>query len=320
MSATIAHPNFFLVGAPRAGTTSLWHYLRDHPEIHMPSGLAGKEPSFFCDLTPPWATAYRTYEQYLTLFNRAGRCKVVGDASTNYLIAPESAGRIHERYPDSRIVVILRNPVQRAYSVYRFLCFWGLESATTFEKALALEEARTANDDFRQRMQLLFYAFQYVRSSLYSAQLERYLSLFPRERVMIVLYDDLKKDAVATTRSLYRFLQVDEDYEPETAVHNASEFPFSITFQRALCRRWHGHPLFPREPLRRRDKLHYPVAMGINTLLGRYRSGKMRPETRRALTKLFRDDIQKTAALIGRNLESWTEDRSRKAGAEAKAS
>src|SRR5215213_3687261 len=52
MSATVAHPNFFLVGAPRAGTTSLWHYLRDHPEIHMPSGLAGKEPSFFCDLTP----------------------------------------------------------------------------------------------------------------------------------------------------------------------------------------------------------------------------------------------------------------------------
>jgi len=147
MSATAAtHPNFFLVGAPRAGTTSLWQYLRDHPEIHMPSGLAGKEPSFFCDLTPPWATAYRTYEQYLTLFNRAGRCKVIGDASTNYLIAPESAGRIHERYPDSRIVVILRNPVQRAYSVYRFLCFWGLEAATTFEKALALEDERSADE------------------------------------------------------------------------------------------------------------------------------------------------------------------------------
>jgi hypothetical protein len=320
MSATVAHPNFFLVGAPRAGTTSLWHYLRDHPEIHMPSGLAGKEPSFFCDLTPPWATAYRTYDQYLTLFSRAGRSKAVGDASTNYLIAPESAGRIHERYPDARIVVILRNPVQRAYSVYRFLCFWGLESATTFEKALALEDERSADEGFRQRMQLLSYAFQYVRSSMHAAQLERYLTLFPRERVMVVLYDDLKKDAVATTRGLYRFLQVDEDYEPETDVHNASEFPLSITFQRAVCRRWHGHPLFPREPIRRRDRLHFPVAMGINLLLGRYRSGKMRSETRRALTKLFRDDIQKTAALIGRNLDSWTEDRSRKAGAEAKVS
>jgi hypothetical protein len=308
-AAAVAHPNFFLVGAARSGTTSLWHYLRDHPEIHMPSGLVGKEPTFFCDLTPPWATKYRTYEQYLTLFTRAGRRKAVGDASTNYLVAPESAARIHERYPEARIVVILRNPVQRAYSLYRFLCGWGLESAATFEKALAREHERFGNERFKQRMQVLYYAFHYVNSGLYSAQLERYFKTFSRERVFVVLYDDLKRDAVETSREVYRFLGVDAEFEPEIAIHNASGFPLSIAAQGAIARRWHTHPLVPRGEVRRRDRLHFPVAFGINTLLGRYRSARMRPETRRALTKQFRDDVEKTAVLIGRNLDSWLEER-----------
>jgi hypothetical protein len=306
--AASAHPNFFLVGAARAGTTSLWQYLRDHPEIHMPSGLPGKEPSFFCDLTPPWATAYRTYDEYLTLFTRAGRCPAVGDASTNYLVSPESPRRIHERYPEGRIIVILRNPVQRAYSLYRFLCFWGLESATTFEKALERENDRFENERFKRQMELLYFAFLYVNSGLYSAQLERYFALFPRDRIFVVLYDDLKKDPRGTTRELYRFLSVNAEFEPDVAVHNASGFPLSVRVQGALCRTWNAHPLRPREPIRRRDRLHFPVAFGINALLGRYRSSRMRSETRRALVKRFRDDIQKTAALIGRNLDSWVED------------
>jgi hypothetical protein len=125
----------------------------------------------------------------------------------------------------------------------------------------------------------------------------------------VVLNDDLKKDALRTTRELYAFLQVNPEFEPDVAVHNASEFPLSVRLQGAIGRRWHAHPLCPREPIRRRDRLHFPIAFAMNSLLGRYRTVRMRPETRRVLTRRFRDDVQKTAALIGRNLDSWVDDR-----------
>lgn len=308
-SSVVTHPTFFLVGASRCGTTSLWQYLRQHPDIHMPSSIVGKEPSFFCDLTPPWAEDYRTYDRYLSLFEKGARSAAVGDASTSYLASPESAGRIAEKYPDARIVIILRNPVDRAFSLYRFLCFWGMESAPTFEKALAREPRRLDNEAFKRETQLLYYCFLYYNSGLFSAQIERYFAMFPRDRIRIVLYDDLKKDGLRVAQDLYRFLSVNPGFEPEVGVHNQSEFPASVRLQRLLCGMWNGSPLCPRQPIRRRDQLHLPVAIGMNLLLGKYRRTKMRPETRRMLTDRFRADVQKTGALIGRNLDAWTQDR-----------
>lgn len=304
------HPNFFLVGAARAGTTSLWHYLRAHPDVYMPAALQGKEPSFFCDLTPPWAREYRELDKYLSLFEGAGRRRAIGDASTNYLVAPESAGRIREQYPDAKILIVLRNPADRAYSLYRFLCFLGLEPVTTFERALKREEDRAADERFKRDRELLYYAYLYYRSGLYSAQIQRYLDAFPREQIHILLNEDLKKDAaIPTMQGVYRFLGVTDDFEPEIAVHNQSQFPMSVRLQCALASRWNTHPVRPRGPARRRDRLHIPIAFTINTLLGQYRKQKARPETRRALIERFRPDIEATAALIGRDLSAWIHGR-----------
>jgi hypothetical protein len=307
----VRQPNFFLIGAPRAATTSLWHYLRSHPDIYMPPSLAGKEPSYFCDLTPPWAREYRTFDKYLSLFEGARRHRMIGDASTNYLVAPESAQRIHAQYPDARILVILRNPAERAFSTYRFLVSLGLESATTFEKALAREPRRMADERFKRASELLYHAYLYVHSSLYGEQLERYYRLFPREQIHVVLQSDLKKEPLKTVQSMYEFLGVDPTFEPELAVHNASTFPLSVRFQAFIGQRWHSHPLRPKQPVRRRDRLHYPVAFGINTLLGQYRRVRLNPDTRRALLQRFRSDIDKTSILIGRPLDQWMEERSR---------
>lgn len=313
--AEATHPNFFLIGAPRAGTTSLWQYLRSHPDVYMPATVAGKEPSYFCDLTPPWARAYRTFDTYLSLFGGARRQPMIGDASTNYLVAPESAARIHAQYPDAKILAILRNPADRAYSTYRFLCSLGLESAASFEKALAREPRRMADERFKREKELLYYAYLYFNSGLYGEELGRYFRVFPREQIHIVLYDDLKKHPLQTVQKVYKFLGVDPEFEPELDVHNASGFPLSVRLQAFVGRRWHAHPLTPREPVRRRDRLHIPVAIGINMLLGRYRRGRMRRETRRALLERFRPDIERTASLIGRNLDHWLEERERRSAA-----
>ena len=302
-------PTFFMVGAARAGTTSMYEYLRSHPQIYMPSTVAGKEPSFFCDLVPPWATKYRDTESYLSLFAKGRGRAAIGDASTNYLVAPESAGKIRARYPDAKIIMILRNPVQRAHSLYRYICAWGFEDAPTFEKGLAREAARLGNARFIKEWQLLYHAFLYYHSGLYAEQVARYLDAFPREQVHIILFDDMKKDLLGTIRGVYRFLNVDPEFEPELDAHNASQFPLSVKFQAFISKRWNANPLYPRGPLRRRDKTHYPIALSINSMLGVYRKEQMRPETRRELTQRFAPDIARTAAVIGRNLDHWVQER-----------
>jgi len=302
-------PTFFMVGAARAGTTSMYEYLRSHPQIYMPSTVAGKEPSFFCDLVAPWAAKYRDIDSYLSLFAKGRGHAAVGDASTNYLVAPESARRIRERYPHAKIVMILRHPVARAHSLYRYICAWGFEDAPTFEKGLAREASRLGNARFIEEWQLLYHAFLYYHSGLYADQVARYLDAFPREQVHIILFDDMKKDLLGTVQGVYRFLGVEPSFEPDLDARNASQFPLSVKFQAFVSKRWNGHPLYPRGPVRGRDKTHYPIAMSINGMLGSYRKERMRPETRRELTQRFAPDIARTAAVIGRNLDHWVQER-----------
>ena len=302
-------PTFFMVGAARAGTTSMYEYLRSHPQIYMPSTVAGKEPSFFCDLVPPWATKYRDLDSYLSLFAKGRRFAAVGDASTNYLVAPESAGRIRERYPHAKIIMILRHPVQRAHSLYRYIAAWGFEDAPTFEKGLAREASRLGNPRFIQEWQLLYHAFLYYHSGLYADQVARYLEAFPREQIHIVLFDDMRKDLLGTIQGVYRFLGVEPDFEPDLDARNASQFPLSVRLQAFVSRRWNAHPLYPKGPVRGRDKTHYPIAMTINNMLGGYRKERMRSDTRRELTERFAPDIARTAAVIGRNLDHWVAER-----------
>ncbi len=303
----VVEPNFFMVGAARSGTTSMYEYLRSHPEIFMPATLAGKEPSHFCDLTAPWAARYRDFDAYLSLFSKGRGRAAVGDGSTNYLVSPESARRISQRYPNAKILIILRNPAERAYSLYRYICCWGIEDAPTFEKALAREASRLGNAQFIERWNLLYHAFLYYNSGLYAEQITRYQEAFPREQMHIVLFDDLKKNAADTVSGVYRFLGVDPSFEPELDPVNLSGFPRSVRVQAFLGRRWNGNPLNPKQPRRRRDDVHYPTAMSINLMLGQFRTVTMAADTRRALIERYRPDIVRTAAIIGRSLDRWVE-------------
>src|SRR5206468_2844592 len=109
-------------------TTSLRHYLVEHPDVFMPGKTgAEKEPAYFCELTPRWAYAYRDRARYLSLFAEAGSRKAVGEASTPYLVAPEVPARIRATYPNAKIIIVLRHPADRAFSLYRFLCTIGAE-------------------------------------------------------------------------------------------------------------------------------------------------------------------------------------------------
>ena len=299
----VREPNFFLVGASRAGTTSLWQYLIAHPDIYMPTRtMAEKEPSHFCEVTPKWALAYRERDRYLRLFEEAGRRRAVGEGSTPYLVAPEVPARIRSTYPDAKILIILRNPIHRAFSLYRFLCFIGVESITSFERALRAEATRMHDARFMHNNPVWYALYQYFHSGLYSSQIERYLEVFPRDQVKIILFDDLENEPVRTTQDVYRFLGVDASFVPVTNRHNASRFPLSVKVQYLL-----GHDL-DRSAQGHLDPVRARL-FWINVGLGRFRSRTLKAHTHRRLLDGYRDDIAKVSALINRPLDAWLTNR-----------
>jgi len=208
-------PDFFVVGSPKAGTTSLYHMLRGHPEVFMP---ALKEPRFLADDMRPRSgfsdsrhdAGYpTTLEQYLELFADAGGEQRVGEASTFYLWSRSAAARIAELQPDARIVAILREPASFLRSLHFMYMNWHVETERSLREAIALEPVRRDGEHIpptSHRPQLLQYS-EHVR---YVEQLNRYYEHFSPERVLVLIYDDFRSDNEAAVRRILRFIEVDD--------------------------------------------------------------------------------------------------------------
>ncbi len=235
-------PNFFIVGAAKSGTTSLWQYFRQHRDIFMPASPGWKEPSFYCD-----TYGVASYEFYLSLFKDATTQKRIGEASTTYLSSPESAQKIHDAVPNAKIIILLRNPVDRAYSLYRWMFQHGYETIAGFEDALAAEyPARKDNHEFisgkfYKGSFSYYWDFLYFSSGLYCEQVNRYYRLFPRDQLAVIIFEEFAKDTRRTVRDLYKFLGVDANFDPQIEIHNqgAAGFnPLAESTRRDLQRRY----------------------------------------------------------------------------------
>lgn len=230
-------PDFFLVGAARSGTTSMWQYLRQHPRIFLTDDTANKEPSYFC------ATyGVRDARQYCDIFADAQPHQLIGDCSTPYLTSPESAGMIHRAAPDARILVLLRNPADRAFSLYSWMRAHGYESCESFEAALWDEdEHRHEDSDFFRSHGQYFHNFLYFRSGRYAAQVRRYFEVFGRAQVHVEIFDDLAAEPLPVMRRVFAFLGVDEQFVPQIEVHNAvaREGTFAPELRQKLLARYH---------------------------------------------------------------------------------
>lgn len=214
-------PNFFIVGAAKSGTTSLWQYLRQHPDIFMPADIASKEPSYYCD-----TYGVQSYEAYLSLFFKdATTEKRIGEASTPYLTSPESARKIYDAVPDARIIMLLRNPVNRAYSLWKWMHAYGYETIGTFEEALEAEFcSRKDNPEFIGKFQkggsAYYWDFLYFDSGLYFDQVKRYYDLFPKKQLAVLIFEEFVKSPLQFVHEVYEFLDVDPDFDPEIKIHN----------------------------------------------------------------------------------------------------
>ncbi len=196
-------PNFFLVGAQKAGTSSIYAYLKQHPDIFLP---AVKEPHFFSQVvaTPSYQPIFfpsiLKETEYLQLYGRAGGFRAVGDASVSYLWDSHAPRRIWARVPDAKILIVLRDPVERAYSHYLMNVREGVE-VLPFYEALLANQCEISSGWGTSRL--------YIETGLYAAQVERYVELFGRERIQILLFEDLKTNPSCLVRQVAEFLCVD---------------------------------------------------------------------------------------------------------------
>jgi hypothetical protein len=204
-------PDFFIVGHHKCGTTALYEMLRQHPQVFMP---ALKEPRFFApDVLTEVPGANRglpkTLEEYLALFDAAGADQRAGEATPLYLFSKVAAGRIAELQPRARIVALLREPASYLRSLHLQLLHDHTEGVTDLRRAIELEPARREGRDIPatcRRPQLLMYS-ERVR---YVEQLRRYHEVFARDQVLVLIYEEFRRDNQATLRSVLRFLGVDE--------------------------------------------------------------------------------------------------------------
>ena len=222
-------PDFFVVGHPKSGTTALYEMLNAHPRIHM---CPEKEPWFFASelrfRSPPRKPVGipETIEEYLGLFKGALPGQRLGEASTPYLWSRTAAGAIAEARPDAKIVAVLREPASFLRSLHLQFLEAFIETETDLERALELERDRREGRQIPRETywpQMLLYS-DHVR---YVEQLCRYREVFPAEQVLVLAYEDFRRDNKATVRTVLRFLEVEDTEAIESVQANPSVRPRS---------------------------------------------------------------------------------------------
>jgi hypothetical protein len=292
----VTMPNFFIVGAQKAGTTSLYHYLNQHPEVYM---SPRKEPHFFEGMHSEFRRPGRRnapvsdLAEYQALFEGASGEKAIGEASASYLFSPKAPGLIKSSVPDARLIAILRNPADRAYSNYLHCVQVGREPLGSFAEALQAEQSR-----MRDRWGPLWY---YKHKGFYYAQVKRYFDTFGRDQVGVWLYEDLRNDAFGTLGEVFRFLDVDERFVPDASLeHNPSGVPRAgklYTRVRALTAR---NPVLVERilPAKLRGYVKGRVLV---------KPPPFPPELREDLIYSYKEDILMLQGLIDRDLSAWLE-------------
>ena len=195
-------PNAYIIGVQKAGTTTLFDWIGQHPNVYV--NPASKDYPFFCS-DEAFLKGVESFSKYFSSVNNE---KIILGASANDLYIPQAAFRIHKVIPSAKIIVILRDPVFRAFSAYRYAVERSIEKRT-FQQAVEDEiNGMIYADPFENRQK------SYLLHGLYSEQLERIFTLFSKEQILILQFGDLISNPESTMRKVFNFLGIDEDFLP----------------------------------------------------------------------------------------------------------
>lgn len=276
-------PNFFVVGAPKAGTTALYYYLQQHPEIFLPER---KELHFFTrDLVRQsyyQPQIIRTEKEYLTYFALARGHQAIGDISPSYLRAPEAAARIYHFHAKSKIIILLRNPIERTISHYL------MDVSRGFQDCSLLDFIEPTTQTSR-------YHYEYIQISYYFESVKRYLDQFGAEQILILITEEMNRNSKATCQEIFQFLDLDDHVPIDTETQHYTYGEARFGFIRGLRSQPWLLPLYQKVPT--------PLRTLLRSIT--YQKNMVKPpmvEVRPILIDLFHDDIERLAQLLNRDL------------------
>jgi len=284
--------DFFIVGAPKAGTTSLYHYLNEHPQVEMSSQ---KEPDYFSDKAIQSQGMYYgknridTEEKYNELFNTQKKDVIFGEGSVSYLFFPTVAQDIKAYNPIAKIIIMIRNPIDRAFSHYLMDYRLGLVS-DSFEDII--------NKKSRDKNAHLFYQ-QYIKVGEYATQLKRYFDIFDKENILLVDYEDFKSDVTGTVNLVYSFLNVSTEFSADVnKKHNTFTMP-----RNKLIRFVYSFVVI-------RNMLSFIFSKNIVkavrfVLFRKNKKPKLLEETSNQLKHYFSNDVRLLESIIGKDYSKW---------------
>jgi Sulfotransferase domain len=300
-SQVAAWPNFFIVGAANSGTTSLYTCLNQHPQVFLP---ALKEPHYFAHVRPSYEQRYmRTYvtgeSAYLRLFHRGAGYPAIGEASPSYLFDVEAAARIRRVLSHAKIIMLLRDPVERAHSHYLMDLREGVQREHFY---------RAIEEDWYRRQKGWGVSHLYVELGLYAAQVRRYLSTFGSKQVLILMFEELRRASENGKSALaraFRFLEVDPEYLDRIDTTYA-ENSYGVA-------RWSwARRLAGSNRVRRLGQILVPPSLGSNQAVKRLifqrffvKSAprpEMDPRAKDLLCSIFDPDIRALEELLQRHL------------------
>jgi hypothetical protein len=295
-------PNFIIIGAPRAGTTSLYHYLRQHPQIVM---SRVKETHYFAYLASQFETDYKiaprskwvvtSLEEYEALFDIKKDTKAIGEASPSYSYAPGIPQQIKAHIPDVKLILIVRNPIERAYSTYLKNRREGTEPRS-FEDAL-LQEIKTPS-------KVVCSENYYIRAGMYFEHITRYRSHFDKSQLKVVFQEDLQNTPLQVLEDIFAFLGVDTTFLPDVSVR------FNEAMPPLVVKKNSGRQFM--KTLTRRIREYLPQKLYFSLLNIQYALNKkvaVYPALPAPLRALLRDyymqDVQNLQNLLERDLSHW---------------
>ena len=297
-------PNFFIVGAPKCGTTALSEYLRTHPNVFF---SPDKEPNYLCtDMDDRLRLAHSVDEYLKACFMGANEQHLaVGEGSVSYLSSPTALKNIKEFAPHARIIVMLRRPVEMAYALHSEFLGSLLDDVPEFERAWKLQGERK-NGKYIPRTCSMPRVLQYRDMCLLGEQLEYLYSIFSREQVLPILFDDFKSNTPAIYRKVIEFLELPHDGRKDFPAMNENRslrtsWVFTLT---SFLTRWMDKPY---QQLKRAMGIK---RTGLQSFIGHLnlRKAKRKPlsrEMQEVLLDSFRDDIHKLESILTRDLSHW---------------
>lgn len=297
-------PNFLIIGAPKAGTSSLYYYLKQHPQIYLSSI---KEPHFFSienstiNFQGPgdkerYQQATSCLQDYSKLFEAVTTETAIGEASTSYLSNKYAPARIKQYIPQAKFIAILRNPVDAAYSSYLHLLRDGDETIKDFDLALQAENQR-----IQQNWEGIWH---YKNRGFYYGQLKRYFDIFERSQIKIYLYQDFKDSPLQVLQNIFQFLEVETNFLPNIEdKFNVSAVPKNILLNKMILKPNLVKSLF-------KSVIPHTLSRQISYFFLQWnfrQSSKqiMSIEVRQKLSLAYREDILKLQDLIQKDLTAW---------------